>query len=217
MRRVAQDGRQGLDVREAHHLADARVVLQHERGDDRRHDGQQARGVDAAGRDARMLVRVVRLVLAHLLQHVLQVVRDQVHAHEQQQHAHREAGEDFGALEPEGMPDAGALPHLEVGEHVDDDAQHGAKGVEEDEMRECSEGQRAGGAPERVGRDGHVADGPVEALFLLGGHAAAAFGECGNGERGGQRDRGAGGGFEEDLVRDAAVLVFVAAALADAL
>ena len=164
-----------------------------------------------------MLVRVVRGVLAQFLEHVLQVVGDEVHAHEEEEHAHREAGEDFGALESERVPDAGALPHLEVGEHVDDHAQHGTEGVEEYEVGECGEGQRAGRAPERVGCDGHVADGPVETLFLLGGHAAPAFGEGGYGEGGWQRNWGAGSGLEEDLVGDAAVFVFVAAPLANAL
>ena len=39
VRRVAQDGGESFDVREAHHLADPRVVLQPQRGDHRRHDG----------------------------------------------------------------------------------------------------------------------------------------------------------------------------------
>jgi len=55
-----------------------------------------------------------------------------------------------------------------------------------------------------------VADGPVEAVGLVAGHAAPAFFEGGDGEGEG----GAGRGFEEELVGDGGVFVFVAAALA---
>jgi len=59
-----------------------------------------------------------------------------------------------------------------------------------------------------------VADGPVEAVGLVAGHAAPAFFEGGDGEGVGEGEGGAGRGFEEELVGDGGVFVFVAAALA---
>lgn len=62
-----------------------------------------------------------------------------------------------------------------------------------------------------------MADAPPESGVLLAGHAALAFFE--GGDRKGIRECkwGSGRGLEEDLMRDAAVLVFVAPPLANAL
>ena len=67
-----------------------------------------------------------------VFENVLQVMRNEVHAHEEEEYGHGEAGEDFASLETEWMPDTRALPDFKVAEDVDDDAEHGAEGVEED-------------------------------------------------------------------------------------
>ena len=43
------------------------------------------------------------------------------------------------------MTDARALPDFKVAEDVDDDAEHGTEGVEEDEMGKSCQGKRAFG------------------------------------------------------------------------
>ncbi len=92
-----------------------------------------------------MAVAVVRFMRSHALEHVLQVVGDEIQAHEEEEDGHGETGEDFGALEAEGVADRGALPYFEVAKDIDDDAEHGAEGVEEDEVREGGEGEGAFG------------------------------------------------------------------------
>lgn len=142
---VAEDGGEGLDVGEAHGFPDAGVVAEPEGGDEGGDDGEEGGGVDLAGGDAGVVVRVVRFVVADAFEDVLQVVGDEVEAHEEEEHRHGEAGEDFGALEPERVPHAASLPDFEVAEDVDDDAEHCAEGVEEDEVREGGEGEGAFG------------------------------------------------------------------------
>ena len=81
---------------------------------------------------------------------------DQVEAEEDEEDAEGEAGDDFHALEAEGVADGAAAPDVEVVPDLDEDAEHGAEGVVEDEVGEgfhC--GARVGG-PGYVGGDGHV-------------------------------------------------------------
>lgn len=103
--RVAEDGGEGFDVGEAHHFADAGVVLQAEGGDDGGYDGEECRCVEASGGDSRVLVGVVGLV-AEILEEMLEVVGDEVHAHEREEDGHGEAGQHFRPFEAEWMPDA---------------------------------------------------------------------------------------------------------------
>lgn len=115
------------------------------------------------------------------------------------------------------MPYGAAFPDLEVSKDIDDDAEHCAQGVKEDEVGEGGEGEGAFSAYEGVGRNGNVADGPPEAVGLVARHAATAFFESGDGEGIWEGERGAGGWFEENVGGDAGVFVFVAAALSYAL
>ena len=147
-----------------------------------------------------MSVCLVGFMRAHVFENVLQVVRDEVETHEEEEDGHGEPGEDFEALEAEGVPDGGAGPDFEVAEDVDDDAEHGAEGVEEDQVRERGEGEGSLGGPKGVGCYEGVGDGPVEALGLVGGHGAAAFFEGGDGEGVGDLGGRSGGRFEEELV-----------------
>ena len=62
-----------------------------------------------------------------------------------------------------------------------------------------------------------MADTPPEPGILFTGHAAPAFAEGGDREGGWEGRLWSWSGFEEDLVGDAAVFVFVAASLADTL
>jgi len=81
-------------------------------------------------------VGVVRSVRAEGFEKVLQVVGDEVEAHEDEEDGHAEAGDDLGALKAEGMADRAPFPDLEIAEDVDADADGGADGVEEDEVGE---------------------------------------------------------------------------------
>ncbi len=102
MRGVAEHRGQRLDACEAHGFADAGVVLEADGRDERGDDGGEGGGVDAAGGDAGVGVRVVGFVGAEGLEHVFEVVGDEVEAHEEEEDGHGEAGEDFGAFEAGG-------------------------------------------------------------------------------------------------------------------
>lgn len=60
-------------------------------------------------------------------------------------------------------------------------------------------------------------EGEGEAEGLRARHGGVGFAERGDGKGGGQAEGSARGRFEEDLVRDGGVFVFMAASLADAL
>lgn len=200
------------------------MVLEAVRGHHGAQRGGQARSVDLAGAHGAVggvgvRVGVVRRVAADALQHVLEVMRKQVKAAKDEEDAHGEAGEDFGALQAKGVADAAAAPNLEVAEDVDADADGGGADIEEDEVREGGHGQRVAGAEEDVGGDEAVADGPVEAGALLFVHGGPGFFEGGDGKGGGQDGRWPRRGLEEDLVlgADGGVFVAMASSLTNAL
>ena len=105
---------------------------------------------------------------------------NEIQAHEEKEDGHGEASKDFGPLESERMPYRRAFPDFKVAEDVDHDAEHGAQGVEENEMRQRSEGEGAFGRPERVGCDSHVTYRPPETGGLVFGHGFPAFCERGD-------------------------------------
>ena len=46
-------------------------------------------------------------------------MRYEVEGHEEEEYGHGETGEDFCALEAEGMPDGRAFPNFEVAKYID--------------------------------------------------------------------------------------------------
>jgi hypothetical protein len=160
---------------------------------------------------------VVGDVAAGVLERVGEAVREQVDAHEEEDDARGEAGEDLAALEAKGAGDGAAAPDLEVAGDVDGDAEEGAERVEEEQVRERRRREAAVRARLHVGGHAEVAEAPEPAGRLGARHAGAELGQCGDGEGDGQGERRLGGGLEDDLVGDAAARVLVAAAAAEVL
>ena len=225
MEGVGEDAGQAGEVADAHDLADAGVVAQAVGADEGGEDGGEASSIYAAGGDAGGIgaglggvgVRVVRGVAADVLEQVLDGVADEVEAAEDEEDTHGEAGEDLGALEPEGVADATPLPDLEVAEDLNDDADEGGTDVEEDQVREGGHGQRPVRRQHHRGGDQQVAEAPVEPAALVSGHGPPRLLDGGDGQVAGQRQRRARRRFLEDLMlgADTRVLVFMTAALAD--
>lgn len=81
-----------------------------------------------------MFVWEVGFMVADFFEKVLEIVGDEIHAHEEEENRHGEAGKDFGALEPEGMANRRPFPDFEVGEDIDRDAKESSAGIKEYEV-----------------------------------------------------------------------------------
>ena len=104
-------------------------------------------------------------------------------------------------------------------ENINYDANCGGYRVEEYEVGEGREGKRARGRVEHIGCYQSVAGTPGYPPRLVRGHRCPCFLECRYREGGGQRERRARRGLEEDLVLggNRTVFVSVASSLADVL
>lgn len=134
-------------------------------------------------------------MLAYVFQRVLDVMREQVEAAEDEEDGHGKTGENLGALQTKGVSDAGPPPDFEVAEDIDGDADGGRTNVEGDQMREGSHGERALGAEEDVAGYGGVAAAPPEAHALKFLHAMPCFLEGRDREGSGKDGRWARWGF----------------------
>ena len=141
----------------------------------------------------------------------------QIQSHEGQQDGAGKAGQDISALETEGVADGAAMPDVEVGPDVNEDADEGTHGIEEEQPRERRQRQRPGGVPLYVGGGEEVAETPAQAGRLLARHGVPALAWGREREGGGQLEGSFWCGFEEDLVRDGGVFVAVTTSLPHAL
>jgi hypothetical protein len=148
---------------------------------------------------------------------MLCVVADKVEAHEHQQNAQSKSSNDLHAFKSERMSDGGPAPDFKVAQHFHCNTKECAKGVIEDQMTESFHCGTAMCVPCGVRCDRHVCNGPVEADYLIFGHRGTAFRKGGNWQRVRESEGCSRSWLEEDLVRYAGVLVFVASTLANVL
>lgn len=78
-----------------------------------------------------MRMWMMRGMVAQRFKNVLQIVGDEVKAHEEEEDRHGEACKNLSTLESKRMSNAGALPHFEIAKDVDHNANCGTYGIKE--------------------------------------------------------------------------------------
>src|SRR3954469_14049367 len=104
MRWVAQNRRERLNVCKAHSLPNASMVLETNCRDKRGRDRQHGSDIHTTQRNTVMLMQMMRL-MARLLKEMLQIMRDKVQPHKQEENAHGEPSQDFSTFQTEWVAD----------------------------------------------------------------------------------------------------------------